>query len=175
MGGSDDPSNLIYLTVEEHALEHKNLWEKYGKKEDYLAWKALSGQLNNQEVWLEKSRLGGKALKGYKHSEEAKENYKKSWTEERKNKIGKISSALQKGKKKSEEHKNSMKGPRPHVNQTGENNNNAKAVTTPEGDFQSVMDAYRHFEKNGLYIKYNTMMYKIKNNKPGWSYLTEGK
>ena len=34
MGGSDDPSNLIELTREEHALAHKILYEQYGKKEE---------------------------------------------------------------------------------------------------------------------------------------------
>ena len=31
-GGTDDPLNLVELTVEEHALAHKLLYEKYGKK-----------------------------------------------------------------------------------------------------------------------------------------------
>ena len=39
MGGTDEPSNLVELTVEEHAEAHRVLWEKYGKKEDELAWK----------------------------------------------------------------------------------------------------------------------------------------
>ena len=37
MGGSDDPSNLIEMTVEEHAEAHRVLFEKYGRKEDELA------------------------------------------------------------------------------------------------------------------------------------------
>ena len=32
MGGSDDPSNIVLLTVEEHAEAHRLLFEKYGKK-----------------------------------------------------------------------------------------------------------------------------------------------
>jgi hypothetical protein len=174
MGGSDDPSNLVVLSVEEHAEAHRLLWEKDGLKEDYLAWKALSGQLKNQEIWLEKSRLGGKALKGYKHSEEAKLNYKNSWTKERREENGKIISSLAKGVSKSDSHKNAMKGKRPHVNQTGEKNNNAKAVKTPYGIFGSAKDASRYFENANINIKYNTMMYKINTNKAGWSYLREG-
>lgn len=30
MGGSDEPSNLVELSVEEHTNAHKELWEKYG-------------------------------------------------------------------------------------------------------------------------------------------------
>lgn len=45
MGGTDDPSNLIELTIEEHAEAHKKLWEEHGKIEDKIAWKLLSGQM----------------------------------------------------------------------------------------------------------------------------------
>ena len=50
MGGTNDPFNLIKLTVEEHALAHKKLWEEHGMTEDYLAWKGLSGQISSSEV-----------------------------------------------------------------------------------------------------------------------------
>jgi hypothetical protein len=60
MGGSDDPSNLIELTVEQHAEAHRVLYEKYGKKEDWLAWKGLLGEMNSEEIIAEARRLGGK-------------------------------------------------------------------------------------------------------------------
>jgi hypothetical protein len=50
MGGSDDPDNLIELTIEEHAEAHRMLYEKYGKVQDKLAWQGLSGLLSNQEL-----------------------------------------------------------------------------------------------------------------------------
>jgi hypothetical protein len=50
MGGSDDPSNIIELTVEEHAEAHKILWEKYGRWQDEIAWKGLSGIIGHEEV-----------------------------------------------------------------------------------------------------------------------------
>ena len=50
MGGSDEPSNLILLTVEEHAEAHRLLFEKYGHWQDKVAWKALSGILPKQEI-----------------------------------------------------------------------------------------------------------------------------
>lgn len=49
-GGSDDPSNLVHLTVEEHAEAHKKLWEQYDRWQDKIAWKTLSGQINIQEA-----------------------------------------------------------------------------------------------------------------------------
>jgi hypothetical protein len=49
-GGTDDPSNLVELTVEEHAEAHKKLFEQYGRWQDELAWKALSGHIGKEEI-----------------------------------------------------------------------------------------------------------------------------
>ena len=59
-GGTDDPSNLEELTVEEHAQAHKELYEKYGRKEDYLAWKGLEGMISKQEIIREVQLLAAK-------------------------------------------------------------------------------------------------------------------
>ena len=58
MGGSDNPSNLIRLTIEEHAEAHRKLFETYNKPEDKLAWLALSGLLNMTEISREAQRIG---------------------------------------------------------------------------------------------------------------------
>jgi hypothetical protein len=50
MGGSDDSSNLIELTVEEHAEAHRALYEQYGKWEDKVAWLSLSKQISCAEA-----------------------------------------------------------------------------------------------------------------------------
>lgn len=50
MGGSDDPSNLIELSVEEHAEAHKKLFEQYGNQFDYIAWQSLSGLITKEEA-----------------------------------------------------------------------------------------------------------------------------
>lgn len=42
-GGSDDPSNLVDLTVTQHAMWHFAEWQRKGREEDRLAWKGLSG------------------------------------------------------------------------------------------------------------------------------------
>lgn len=60
MGGSDDDDNLVELTIDEHALAHKELYEKYGKHEDYIAWKCLSGMMGKDEFLAERAKLGGK-------------------------------------------------------------------------------------------------------------------
>jgi hypothetical protein len=60
MGGSDDPENLVELTVEEHALAHKRLYEQHGKHDDYVAWKALEGTCVSQDLIRERASLGGR-------------------------------------------------------------------------------------------------------------------
>lgn len=50
MGGSDDPSNLVYLSVEDHAEAHRILFETHGRWEDHIAWLGLSGQISKQEA-----------------------------------------------------------------------------------------------------------------------------
>jgi hypothetical protein len=72
MGGNDNEDNLIELTIEEHAEMHKILYEKYGKKEDYLAWKGLLGQIDIEEIIEEKCSIGGKNNKNIPKTEEHK-------------------------------------------------------------------------------------------------------
>jgi hypothetical protein len=43
MGGTNDRSNLIELTVEEHAEAHRLLYEQHGLLQDKLAWLGLQG------------------------------------------------------------------------------------------------------------------------------------
>lgn len=50
MGGSDDPSNLVELTVEEHAEAHRILWEKYGHWQDRLAWLGLLNIIDKDQI-----------------------------------------------------------------------------------------------------------------------------
>ena len=50
MGGSDHPSNLIELTIEEHAEEHKLLYWLYNNEYDRIAWQSLSGQITTAEA-----------------------------------------------------------------------------------------------------------------------------
>jgi hypothetical protein len=73
MGGTDDPSNLIELTVDEHAEAHRILYEQHGNWKDYLAWKGLSGYFGKEEIIQYKNRMAhlgkdpwNKGLKGYR-------------------------------------------------------------------------------------------------------------
>lgn len=61
MGGSDDPSNLVELSVEEHSQAHLNLYKQYGKKEDLCAYYMLSGKSQDSEFKKMVCSLGGVA------------------------------------------------------------------------------------------------------------------
>ena len=65
MGGTDDPSNLVELTIEEHAEAHRKLFEEHGCWEDEIAWKGLAGMITQEELierkLSEAGKKGGKA------------------------------------------------------------------------------------------------------------------
>ena len=78
MGGTDDPSNLILLSVKEHAIAHAKLYQKYGKHEDYIAFKSLKKQINKEEIFIETSKLGGLNNKGKPKAKEHRSNISKA-------------------------------------------------------------------------------------------------
>lgn len=60
MGGCDERDNIVSITISEHAEAHRILYEQHGKREDWIAWKGLSGQITKEEVIREKCSMGGK-------------------------------------------------------------------------------------------------------------------
>lgn len=105
-GGSDDPSNIKTVTVEEHAEEHRRLWSKEGREYDRVAWLALSGMIGKEDARI----LASKASLSSFHSDPVKkEHWLKNVREKhvarsvsRNRWIGAISSSL-KGKRQSKE------------------------------------------------------------------------
>lgn len=57
MGGSNSLDNLIELEIHEHALAHYELYIKYGKIQDKIAWLALSGKTVEAELLRKKLAL----------------------------------------------------------------------------------------------------------------------
>lgn len=56
MGGSDDPSNIIELSVEEHAEAHRKLYEAHGRVQDKVAWMGLAKLAPMKELIAELQR-----------------------------------------------------------------------------------------------------------------------
>lgn len=120
MGGTDDPSNLIELTIEEHAAAHRKLYEQYGKLEDRRAWLGLIGVMSGEEIikeiltspksdeWKGKNRKPKRDKTNYFGNINGKGNLGKSKSDEHRRKI----SESHKGKKRepfSEEWKQALK------------------------------------------------------------------
>ena len=51
-GGTNDPDNIVLLTVEEHAEAHRLLFEQHGRWQDEVAWKGLAGIIGHEEAVL---------------------------------------------------------------------------------------------------------------------------
>ena len=82
-GGSDDASNLVHLTVEEHAEAHKKLWEQYGRWQDKIAWQTLSGQISIQEAREEMMKFNNPMHKSEVLEKMSGENH---WSKKEENK-----------------------------------------------------------------------------------------
>jgi len=65
-GGTDDPDNLIELTISEHAQAHYDLWLEHGDEFDYLAYLGLSGQIGQEEILQKLLKAAGKRSRDMK-------------------------------------------------------------------------------------------------------------
>lgn len=91
-GGSDEPENLVEVSVTQHAMYHYCNYQLWGNDEDRLAWRGLSGLATKEELIDEMAISFGK--KGYKKfkekieqnpelEEEYKEKRKQTWNSNR--------------------------------------------------------------------------------------------
>ena len=103
-GGTDDPSNIVLLTVEEHAEAHRLLYEEHGRWQDKLAWLGLSGRIGKEEIIRMKLSEAAKNRSEETRRKISEANKGKIVSEETRRKL----SEAQKGKPHSEETKRKM-------------------------------------------------------------------
>jgi hypothetical protein len=133
MGGTDDPSNLVELTVTEHAEAHRVLFETYGKKEDELAWKGLAGLIGKEELMHNLFVLAGsKSRPPVGH----KANLGKKWSNEYKQKM----SSVLKGRKRTQETKDNI----------SKGKSKLWSVTKPDGTSLIVENLFKFCKENNL-------------------------
>ncbi len=60
MGGTDDPSNIIEVTVEQHAELHFALYLECGRWQDYIAAHGLAGLISSEEAHRQATSLAHK-------------------------------------------------------------------------------------------------------------------
>jgi hypothetical protein len=107
MGGTNDSSNLVDLTVEEHAEAHRVLFEQHGQWQDYIAWQGLSGRINKEEIIRQKIKLGniGKKLSDEHKKKIGLASTGRLHTEKSKRKMSELAT----GKKPSDETRQKLK------------------------------------------------------------------
>ena len=127
LGGTDDKSNLILLSVEEHAKAHLELFIKYGKQADAWAYNRLIRQNN-----LPGSSIYVAPNKGKKFSKEI--NLKKG-------RSGELNSMAKKEVK--EKHKQSMERLRgsEKLKIFGSKNKSSKKVKINNLEFETIQSA----------------------------------
>lgn len=57
-GGGDEESNIVELTVTQHAMWHYAEWRLHGLVQDKLAWRGLAGICAQEEIVVELMRAG---------------------------------------------------------------------------------------------------------------------
>ena len=157
LGGTDEPSNIVHLTIEEHANAHKELYKKHGRWQDRLAWLGLSGQIGKEEILAEiyKNRIPGHT--GKKHSEESKE----------------LMRMAMKGRKLTEEHKKKItKGLMGHVQPQSQKDKVAEKlsreyiITDPQGNTHHIKNLNKFCRENNLD---QGNMTRVSNGKKGYN------
>jgi general stress protein YciG len=60
MGGTYVESNVVSVSVTQHAMWHFANWQLWGREEDRIAWKGLAGIIGKDEMVLAAQRLGNR-------------------------------------------------------------------------------------------------------------------
>lgn len=61
-----DPSSAVTVTITptQHAMFHWCNWQLWRNDKDWLAWKGLSEQIGREEIFIERSSIGGRLNAG---------------------------------------------------------------------------------------------------------------
>ena len=160
-------------------------WNNFKWKTVYQSWDAQHCLNNMEQFFIEQfdtfyngynMTKGGGGIIGYWNDETKKiqsDFIKTTWTPDRKIKNGIINRTRLTGVPKTEQHKKNLRGSRPFVNQTGGKNNNAKAIETPYGNFDSIKTAFMKLNRNNIKLTYKQIWDRV-NTKSDWNYIMEG-
>lgn len=67
-GGTDEPENLVRVTIKQHAMFHFANWQLWGDRRDFWAWRGLAGLATHKECV---TNAGAIALTDPKNREKA--------------------------------------------------------------------------------------------------------
>ena len=144
----------IDLTIQQHAEAHKDLYETYGRREDYIAWQALAGMMGKEEIILEAQRLGPLNRDREAHAEAVRQaRLGTKQPQKTRNKIAQSNT----GKKQSEEtiakrvmKQKGQKRPNTSAKIRGSNNGSSKLHLKPS--YQKLYEMYVNDGKNFVEI-----------------------
>ena len=68
----------IDIDIKEHARRHKINYDKWGFREDYLAWKGLTGQWPKEKIIQEIYKINGKRKAHHMHTKQAIDKMRKT-------------------------------------------------------------------------------------------------
>ena len=164
VGGTDDSSNLIQLTIEEHAEAHRKLYEEHGRWQDRVAWLTLSGQMSCAEAIKTAQSLSNKGENNpmYGMVGEKNPNYEnrgeksplygkkqpKEWNiKKRKALIGRSWEDLH-GKEKAEEIKNKFRKPKTEEHKAKLRKPKAKVICRLKDKKEMSLCHFMNWNKN---------------------------
>lgn len=156
-GGTDDPSNLIKLTIEEHAQAHLDLYEKNGDERDLLAYKFLLGQIDKQDLIKVLQKLPKTDQHKQKISESLKGERNPQWGKTTSQKQKDAVSKAMKGKKKN--YKVECNWP----TKSGKDNPASKAVICEGITYDTISEAGRAYG-----ISKDSIRHRCLSDKPKW-------
>ena len=143
MGGTDDPSNLIELTVEEHAEAHRKLYEEHGHWQDKVAYEGLSGRIGKEEILRMKQGMANKGRKRTPEqrkriSEAAKKRVARQRADGTLERAAKKQSEALKGRKRTAEHIENWRKSREGWKHTEESKDKIKAKRAKQLNVRGV-------------------------------------
>ncbi|MBT7082103.1 MAG: HNH endonuclease, partial [Chloroflexi bacterium] len=120
-GGTDEASNIVGCDIIEHAEHHKYRYDMLGEVQDYIAWKALTGQISGAQANIMATKA---ANTGKKQSALAKQRQILAQTGLRRTQKQRIACSVRQGKE--------------------------WIVTTPDGEETTVIDLKKYCIAHGL-------------------------
>ena len=165
-GGTDDPSNIVELTIEEHAQAHERLYEEHGHDQDRVAARMLRGQISHYDAFIEMVRRP--------KSEAHKKKLSDAVSGEKNGRYGKSNSDKQ---KEAVRVANSV--PKPHVSENmkklhaegktykfSKKDCGARVVIADGVRYESLKEACNAYG----FKNHNAGAYRIKSDKWDWNY-----
>lgn len=77
-GGSNDPSNLVEVSIVQHSMWHFCNYQLWGAQQDKVAWMALAGIIGKEELVVTLQNLGIESAKSPEARKKRAETYKRN-------------------------------------------------------------------------------------------------